>query len=70
MKEYSFKIPSMHDESSAKDIRSIITGIRGIEDVDVNYEDGTVDVYYDENQVILDKIKYTLEKQGYSIKDR
>lgn len=69
MREYSFIIPSMHDEISAKDVRSIITGIRGIQEVDVDYEDGTVNVYYDENQVIIDKIRYAVEKQGYTIKN-
>lgn len=69
MKSYSFMIPSMHDETSAKDVRSIITGIRGIEDINVDYEDGTVDVYYDENQVVIDKIRYAIEKQGYIIRN-
>lgn len=68
MKEYVFRIPSMHDESSAKEVRSSIVGIRGIEDVDVDYQDGIVNVYYDENQVIVDKIKYTIEKKGYNVK--
>lgn len=68
VRECSFLIPSMHDELSAKDVRSIIAGIRGIEEVDVDYEDGTVNIYYDENQVVIDKIKYVVEKQGYSIK--
>jgi copper chaperone CopZ len=57
----------MHDETSAKDISSTIVGLRGIEDVDVNYEEGTITVYYDENQVIVDKIKYVIEKKGYDI---
>lgn len=69
MKEYSFKVPSMHDETSAKDIRSVVVGIRGIEDVDVNYESGVVNVYFDQNQVIEDKIKYVIEKKGYKIKN-
>lgn len=68
MKEYSFKVPSMHDETSAKDVRSIITGIRGIEDVDINYVDGIVSVYFDENQVIEDKIRYIVEDKGYGIR--
>jgi copper chaperone CopZ len=69
MKEYTFKVPSMHDESSAKDVTSAIIGIRGIEDVNTNYEDGIVNVYYDENQVVVDKIKRTVMKKGYSVKN-
>ncbi|MCX7885304.1 MAG: heavy-metal-associated domain-containing protein [Caloramator sp.] len=69
MREYTFMIPAMHDETSAKDVRSIITGIRGIEDVDVDFENGIVDVYYDENKVIIDKIRYLIEKQGYTIRN-
>ncbi|CDF58695.1 heavy-metal-associated domain-containing protein [Thermobrachium celere] len=69
MKEYSFRVPSMHDETSAKEIASIISGIRGIQDVDVDYQEGTVNVYYDENQVIKDKIKYTVEKKGFKVDD-
>lgn len=68
MKEYTFKIPSMHDENSAKEVRSTIVGIRGVEDVNTNYEDGIVNVYYDENQVIIDKIKLTVENKGYSVR--
>lgn len=69
MKEYSFKVPSMHDESSAKEITSIITGIRGIEDVNANYEEGLVEVFYDENQIVIDKIKLVVENKGYAIKN-
>lgn len=68
MKEYAFKVPSMHDENSAKDVRSAIVGIRGVEDVNINYEDGVVNVYFDENQVLVDKIKYVVENKGYLIK--
>ena len=67
MKTITFNIPSMHDEGSAKDISSVIVGMRGIEDVDANYEDGTITVYYDENQVIVDKLKYVVEKKGYAV---
>lgn len=67
MKSIIFNIPSMHDETSAKDISSTVVGLRGIEDIDVNYEDGTATVYYDENQVIVDKIKYIIEKKGYDV---
>lgn len=69
MKEYSFKVPSMHDEISAKEIASIITGIRGIEDVNVNFEEGLVEVFYDENQTAIDKIKLIVEDRGYEIKN-
>ena len=69
MKEYSFKVPSMHDESSAKEIASIITGIRGIEDVNANYEEGLVEVFFDENQIAVDKIKLIVEDKGYAIKN-
>lgn len=59
----------MHDEISAKEIASIITGIRGIEDVNVNFEEGLVEVFYDENQTVIDKIKLTVEDRGYAIKN-
>lgn len=67
MREYNFKVPSMHDETAAKDVRSTIMGIRGIEEVNIDYENGSVNVYYDENQVIIDKIKQTVEAQGYNV---
>ncbi|MCX7951296.1 MAG: heavy-metal-associated domain-containing protein [Clostridiales bacterium] len=69
MKEYSFKVPSMHDETSAKEIVSIVNGIRGIQNVDVDYQEGTINVFYDENQVIEDKIRYTIEKKGFKVRD-
>lgn len=68
MREYNFKVPSMHDETSAKDIRSSIVGIRGIEDVNIDYENGVVNVYYDENQVVVDKIKNVVQEKGYSVR--
>lgn len=68
MQEYSFKVPSMHDEASAKEIRSSIVGIRGIEDVNIDYENGMVNVYYDENQVVVDKIKNVVQEKGYSVR--
>lgn len=67
MKEYTFNIPSMHDENSAKEVRSVIIGLRGVEDVNINYEDGIVNVFYDENQVIVDKIKYAVKNKGYAV---
>lgn len=67
MKEYNFKVPSMHDEISSKDIRSSIVGIRGIEDVNIDYENGMVNVFYDENQVVVDKIKSVVQQKGYSV---
>lgn len=68
MREYNFKVPSMHDEASAKDIRSSIVGIRGIEDVNIDYENGIVNVYYDENQVVVDKIKHVVQEKGYNVR--
>lgn len=67
MKEFTFSIPSMHDENSAKEVRSVIIGLRGVEDVNINYEDSIANVFYDENQVIVDKIKYAVEKKGYAV---
>lgn len=68
MKELNLRIPSMHDEMSAKKVASIIEGIRGIEDVNVDFQNGTVNVFYDENQVIDEKIKYVITKNGFEIK--
>lgn len=68
MKELNLRIPSMHDEMSAKKVTSIIEGIRGIEDVNVDFQSGTVNVFYDENQVIDEKIKYVITKNGFEIK--
>ncbi|SEF51611.1 Copper chaperone CopZ [Caloramator fervidus] len=69
MKELTLKIPSMHDEMSAKRVASIIEGIRGIEDVNVDFQSGIVNVYYDENQVIDEKIKYVVTKNGFDVKE-
>ncbi|KRQ87971.1 Heavy-metal-associated domain protein [Caloramator mitchellensis] len=69
MKELKIKVPSMHDEASAKKIASIIEGIRGIEDVNVDFQSGLVDVFYDENQVLDEKIKYVVSKNGYEVRN-
>lgn len=68
MKEYSFKVPSMHDESTAKEISSTIVSMKGIEDVDVDYQEGLVNVYYDENNIAVDKIKQRVEDKGFMVK--
>ena len=38
-------------------------GVQG----DVNLENGTVTVVYDENKVTLERIKETIEEQGYEV---
>lgn len=68
MKEYAFKIPSMHDEVTSKEIASTILGMNGIENVDVDYQEGMVNVYYNENKIVIDKIKQKIEDKGFTIK--
>ncbi|OPG95162.1 copper resistance protein CopZ [Chryseobacterium mucoviscidosis] len=38
-------------------------GVQG----DVNLENGTVTVVYDENKLTLERIKETIEEQGYEV---
>lgn len=68
MKEHTFIIPSMHNETSAKEVASIINGIEGVKEVDTDYVEGSVHVFFNENKVITDKIKNVINKKGYTIR--
>lgn len=67
MQEYTFTIPSMHNETSAKELSNAVCEISGVQDVDVNYEEGILTVFYDDNKVNVDSIKTVLGDLGYGI---
>ena len=48
-------------------VESNVGKLDGVELVKVNLETGKVDVSYDEGKVTVDKIKETIDDQGYDV---
>ena len=49
-------------------IESALGGMAGVEKVEVNVEDKTVDVSYDENAVTPESLEERLAEEGYPVK--
>lgn len=68
MKDITLKVQGMSCGHCVNAIEGSVGPLAGVEQVKVNLADAQVDVAFDEAQVSLDKIKETIEDQGYEIK--
>lgn len=50
-----------------KTIEGSVGKLKGVYDVKVDLENGTVDVHYFPNEVKIESIKETIEEQGYHV---
>ena len=50
-----------------KSVEGSVGELKGVSNVKVHLENGTVDVEFDANQVTLETIKETIDEQGYDV---
>ncbi|ALC85369.1 MULTISPECIES: copper chaperone CopZ [unclassified Bacillus (in: firmicutes)] len=67
MKDITLKVHGMSCGHCVNAIEGSVGQLAGVEQVKVNLTEAQVDVVFDEVKVSLDKIKETIEDQGYEI---
>lgn len=60
-------VPEVHCDHCKTSLEDAVGSIAGVENVEVAIADATLSVSYDESQVGLDRIKGTVEEQGYAV---
>lgn len=66
MQQCFFNVPSMHSLESAKTVSMIIGNVNGVKNVNADYENSQVGVFYD-NHIIIERISTTMQDAGYKI---
>lgn len=67
MENVTLNVTGMSCGHCVKAVESSVGALNGVNDVNVNLEAGTVAVQFDGNAVNVDKIKETIEDQGYDV---
>ncbi len=67
MNQISLQVPEVHCDHCKTSIEGALSQLDGIAAVDVVIADATVNVEFDESSVAVDKIKSTIEEQGYAV---
>ncbi|MBS4190509.1 copper chaperone CopZ [Bacillus sp. FJAT-49705] len=68
MEKVTLHVAGMSCGHCVKAVEGSVGELAGIESVKVHLDSGTVDVEYISNEVSLDKIKETIDDQGYDVK--
>ena len=63
-----FSVPDIHCDHCASSVEGAVGAIEGVENVDVQIEERTVDVTYDDAVVEMAEIVTAIEGQGYEVK--
>ena len=67
MENIILNVSGMSCGHCVKAIEGSVGELAGVEQVKVNLEDGQVTVSFDNGKVTLDKIKETIDDQGYDV---
>lgn len=68
MEKITLKVQGMSCGHCVKSIEGGVGELAGVNQVKVKLENAQVEVSFNESQVSLDKIKETIEDQGYEVK--
>ena len=68
MEKVTLNVQGMSCGHCVKSIEGSVGELSGVSNVKVYLEKGTVDVEYHSNEVTLEKIKETIDDQGYEVK--
>ncbi|MCU6711524.1 copper chaperone CopZ [Paenibacillus sp. J5C_2022] len=68
MENITLNVQGMSCGHCVKKIEGGVGQLEGVNQVRVNLDSAKVEVSYNESQVSLDKIKETIEDQGYEVK--
>ncbi|MDM5339838.1 copper chaperone CopZ [Fictibacillus enclensis] len=67
MENVTLNVKGMSCSHCVNAVEGSVGKLPGVEQVHVHLEEGTVEVNYDANKVGLDKIKDTIDDQGYDV---
>ncbi|PYF02629.1 copper chaperone CopZ [Ureibacillus chungkukjangi] len=67
MKNVTINVQGMSCGHCVKAVEGSVGKLEGVNKVIVNLNEAKVDIQYNESQVSLDKIKETIEDQGYEV---
>ncbi len=67
LNQVTLQVQGMSCGHCVKAVETNVGNLDGVEQVKVYLESGKVDVSYEENKVSLDKIKETIDEQGYDV---
>lgn len=68
MEKTTLNVQGMSCAHCVKSIEDNVGKLEGVDQVNVNLEAAQVEVSFNEAQVSLDKIKETIDDQGYEVK--
>lgn len=68
MEKATLQVAGMSCGHCVKAVESSVGELGGVSTVKVHLETGTVDVEFNSQEVSLDKIKETIDDQGYDVK--
>ena len=68
MEKVTLNVEGMSCGHCVKAVEGSVGELNGVSNVKVNLENGTVDVEFNADTVTLDKIKETIDDQGYDVK--
>lgn len=67
MENITLNVSGMTCGHCVKSIEGSVGELKGVEKVSVDLENGKVNVDFDSKEVFLDKIKETIDDQGYEV---
>lgn len=67
MEKTVLKVTGMTCGHCEKAVKTALLNVEGVESVDVSLQEGTVAVAYDTAKLNNDKLKETIEDQGYDV---
>jgi copper chaperone len=68
MEKITLKVDGMSCNHCVKAIEGSVGKLEGVSSTKVNLSEGNVAIEYDSSKVSLDKIKDTIDDQGYDVK--
>jgi copper chaperone len=68
MEKVTLTVEGMSCDHCVRAVEGSVGELNGVSSVKVNLKAGTVDVEFNQQDVSLDKIKETIDGQGYDIK--
>ena len=67
MTQVQLQVPEVHCDHCKTSLEGAVSGLDGVDTVEVSVSDATIDVAFDDASVGLDSIKQTIEEQGYAV---
>ena len=63
----TLSVPAIHCDTCKRSIEGALGGLEGVERAEVSVDEKTVTVAYDDAAVGMDRIRETIEEQGFDV---